>query len=64
MKVAESLFDYLRPDIEYEIKKSDSLTVLKKIEDAKFDLILTSPYYKSSQQNTINASFRTFHFSH
>ena len=43
MKVKEPIFDYVSPDIDYQIKKGDSLTVLKKIEDGKFDLILTSP---------------------
>ena len=45
MKMKEPLFDYLKPDIEYEIQKGDSLSMLKKIEDYKFDLILTSPPY-------------------
>src|SRR5574338_28578 len=45
MNVQKPLFDYISPDRDYEIKKGDCLTVLKKIEDGKFDLILTSPPY-------------------
>jgi len=45
MRVEETLFDYVRPDTKYEIKNGNCLTVLKKIENGKFDLILTSPPY-------------------
>lgn len=45
MKVTESLFDYISPCIAYEIKKGDCLDALKKIDDGKFDLIITSPPY-------------------
>ena len=46
MKVKEPLFDYINPEITYNITEGDSLSVLKKVEDGKFDLILTSPPYK------------------
>lgn len=45
MKVQESLFDYVRLETDYEIKKGDCLSVLKDIDDKKFDLIITSPPY-------------------
>ena len=45
MKVKEPLFDYISPEITYNITEGDSLSVLKKVEDGKFDLILTSPPY-------------------
>lgn len=45
MKVKEPLFDYINPEINYLIKKGDCLNALQKIEDGKFDLILTSPPY-------------------
>ena len=45
MRVKEPLFDYISPDTDYAIKNGDCLSVLKKIEDGKFDLILTSPPY-------------------
>lgn len=55
MKVKEPLFDYISPDTDYEIKKGDCLNVLKKIDDGKFDLIITSPPYnigKSYEKKT------------
>ena len=45
MKVKEPLFEYISPQINCQIKNGDSLSVLKKIEDNKFDLIITSPPY-------------------
>lgn len=45
MKVKEPLFEYINPDISYQIVNGDSLSVLKKIENGKFDLIITSPPY-------------------
>lgn len=45
MRVKEPLFDYISPNTGYTIKNGDCLTVLNKIEDGKFDLILTSPPY-------------------
>lgn len=45
MKVKEPLFEYISPDISHKVINGDSLTVLKKIEDRKFDLIITSPPY-------------------
>ncbi len=45
MKIKEPLFDYINPELEYQIKKGDCLTVLRKVESGKFDLILTSPPY-------------------
>jgi site-specific DNA-methyltransferase (adenine-specific)/adenine-specific DNA-methyltransferase len=45
MKVKEPLFEYISPQINYQVKNEDCLSVLKKIEDNKFDLIITSlPY--------------------
>jgi DNA modification methylase len=45
MQAIEPLFEYIRQDICYEIQNSDCLEALKKIENDKFDLILTSPPY-------------------
>lgn len=45
MKASEPIFEYINPDINYQIKNGDSFSILKKIEDSKFDLILTSPPY-------------------
>lgn len=45
MKVKEPLFDYISPNLDYQVKNGDCLTVLKTVEDEKFDLIITSPPY-------------------
>tara|TARA_B100000378_G_scaffold278352_1_gene281235 strand:+ start:4472 stop:5422 length:951 start_codon:yes stop_codon:yes gene_type:complete len=45
MKAKEPLFDYINPDLNYSIENGDCLKVLKKYEDGKFDLIITSPPY-------------------
>jgi len=60
MKVEEPLFDYLSPDTEYEIKKGDALTVLKKIEDGKFDLVLTSPPYNIGKSYETKTSIEKY----
>ncbi len=74
MKVKEPLFDYISPLLDYEVKHGDCLTVLKTIEDKKFDLIITSPPYNvgksyetktsiekylETQENIINELIRT-----
>jgi DNA modification methylase len=60
MKVQELLFDYISPDIDYEIKKGDCLTVLKRIEDSKFDLILTSPPYNVGKSYETKTSIEKY----
>lgn len=60
MKVKEPLFDYISPDIDYQIKKGDSLTVLGKIEDGKFDLILTSPPYNVGKSYETKTSIEKY----
>lgn len=45
MKTKEPIFDYIKPDLKYSIENGDCLKVLKKYEDEKFDLIITSPPY-------------------
>jgi len=45
MRIVDTLFQYIKQDIRYEILDDDCLTILKKIENDKFDLILTSPPY-------------------
>ncbi len=45
MKVEEPLFDYVSPNINHQVKHGDCLTILKRMEDEKFDLIITSPPY-------------------
>jgi len=60
MKIQEPLFDYMGPDIDYEIKRGDCLTVLKKIEDSKFDLILTSPPYNVGKSYETKTSIEKY----
>lgn len=45
MKIKEPSFQYFDKKIKYKIFNGDSVKVLKKIEDNKFDLIITSPPY-------------------
>ena len=60
MKGQEPLVDYINPETDYEIKKGDCLTVLKKIEDGKFDLILTSPPYNVGKSYEIKTSIEKY----
>jgi adenine-specific DNA-methyltransferase len=60
MIVEEPLFDYISADTDYEIKKSDCLTVLKKLEDGKFDLILTSPPYNVGKSYETKTSIEKY----
>lgn len=60
MKVEEPLFEYISPDTEYEIKKSDCLTALKMIENGKFDLILTSPPYNVGKSYETKTSIEKY----
>jgi len=45
MEAKEPLFNYIDPSIDYQIKNSNALEVLKEIDNEKFDLIITSPPY-------------------
>lgn len=60
MKVKKPLFDYINPDTDYQIKRGDSLTVLQKIEDGKFDLILTSPPYNIGKSYETKTSIEKY----
>lgn len=60
MKVKEPIFDYLKPDINYQIRKGDCLTVLRKTEDEKFDLILTSPPYNIGKSYETKTSIEKY----
>lgn len=60
MKVKEPLFDYINKDIAYQIINGDSLTILKKIENKKFDLILTSPPYNIGKSYEIKTSIEKY----
>jgi DNA modification methylase len=60
MKTKEPLFEYISPGIDYQIKEGDSLTVLQKIEDGKFDLILTSPPYNIGKSYETKTSIEKY----
>lgn len=60
MKIEEPLFQYIGGDIDYAIKNGDCLTVLKKIEDGKFDLILTSPPYNIGKSYETKTSIEKY----
>ena len=68
MIVSSSLFNYIHPDVCYQVKNDDCFSVLKNTENGKFDLIITSPPYnvgKSYEVKTsIEAAFcRLIHLS-
>lgn len=60
MKVKESLFEYISPDISYNVINGDSLKVLKEIEDGKFDLIITSPPYNVGKSYETKTSIEKY----
>jgi DNA modification methylase len=60
MKIEEPLFDYVSPQIDYEVKKGDCLAVLRKIEAGKFDLILTSPPYNVGKSYETKTSIEKY----
>ncbi|HRN49058.1 MAG TPA: site-specific DNA-methyltransferase [Niabella sp.] len=60
MIVEEPLFDYFSPGTDYEIKKGDCLNYLKKVEDSKFDLILTSPPYNVGKSYETKTSIEKY----
>ena len=59
MKVKEPLFEYISPDISYNVINGDSLKVLKGIEDGKFDLIITSPPYNVGKSYETKTSIKS-----
>jgi adenine-specific DNA-methyltransferase len=60
MTLKEPLFDFISPDTDYAIKNGDCLTVLKKIEDSKFELILTSPPYNVGKSYETKTSIEKY----
>lgn len=45
MKVKAPIFEYINPNLDFQMRNGDSLSILKTIESNKFDLIITSPPY-------------------
>jgi adenine-specific DNA-methyltransferase len=60
MKVEEPLFDYISSEISHNMIHGDSLTVLKGIEDRKFDLIITSPPYNVGKSYETKTSIEKY----
>ena len=60
MKVKEPLFEYVSPNLDYQIKRGDSLNVLEKIDDEKFDLIITSPPYNIGKSYEVKTSIEKY----
>jgi adenine-specific DNA-methyltransferase len=60
MKVKEPLFDYIEADVDYQVKKGDCLSVLSKIGDEKFDLVLTSPPYNVGKSYETKTSIEKY----
>ncbi len=60
MKIKEPLFDYINPKINYQVKNGDCLSILKKIEDGKFDLIITSPPYNVGKSYETKTSIEKY----
>ena len=56
MKIKESLFNYTNPAVSYSIINGDSAEILKKYEDEKFDLIITSPPYNIGKAYEVKKS--------
>lgn len=60
MQVKEPLFDFINPDVKYNIFNGDSLQLLKGIEDSKFDLIITSPPYNIGKSYETKTSIEKY----
>ena len=60
MKAEEPLFDYINPNTDYLIENGDCLTVLREVEDGKFDLILTSPPYNVGKSYETKTSIEKY----
>lgn len=60
MQIVEPLFEYIKQGICYEMQNNDCLTVLKKIENEKFDLILTSPPYNVGKSYETKTSIEKY----
>jgi DNA modification methylase len=60
MELREPLFDYIGPKINQKIINGESLNELKKIEDEKFDLIITSPPYNVGKSYETKQSIENY----
>jgi DNA modification methylase len=60
LKVKEKLFEYSPNSIKYRIINGESLNELKKIEDNKFDLIISSPPYNVGKEYEVKTSIEKY----
>lgn len=60
MKVEEPIFNFINQDTKYQIINSDCLTAINKIENGKFDLILTSPPYNIGKSYETKTSIEKY----
>lgn len=60
MRAKEPLFDLVSKDIDFVIKNGDSSAILKKVDDGKFDLILTSPPYNVGKSYETKTSIEKY----
>lgn len=60
MKVKEPLFEYISPDISHQIVNGDCLSILKTVENEKFDLIITSPPYNIGKSYETKTSIEKY----
>lgn len=60
MKIKEPLFEYINPKINYQVENGDCLSILKKLEDGKFDLIITSPPYNVGKSYETKTSIEKY----
>ena len=56
MKAEERLFDHVSPEVQHKVECGESLKILKKYDDQKFDLIITSPPYNIGKSYEIKTS--------
>jgi DNA modification methylase len=59
-KVKETLFNFVNPKTEYKVKNSEALETLRKMEDEKFDLIITSPPYNIGKSYETKTSIENY----
>lgn len=60
MKAKEPLFEFISNELNYQIKNDDCLSALRKIEDEKFDLIITSPPYNVGKSYETKTSIEKY----
>jgi DNA modification methylase len=60
MQVKEPLFEYISNSLHYEMKNEDCLSVLKRTDDNKFDLVLTSPPYNVGKSYETKTSIEKY----